>query len=219
MSLHVAANVVEDPMSMWRIYAHNYGRTIRHYDLAVPGDPDVLTADEAWRSRLIHSRLTYQERDQMVERAADAPWVGVPADADLIDADPTTPRGLFAKAADLYWTFTWPERIHGVRVAKIHKVLHVKRPAMYPILDDGLRALYEPFAAAWLESLRHLGELTTSDSPPYWAGFRDDLIRNHEALEHYRNGLAREGDETVRLMAKLTRLRLLDVIAWMVADA
>jgi hypothetical protein len=215
MPLHVAGDVVEDPMAMWRKYARNYGRTIRDYDLADPGSPDVLTAEEAWRSRIIHSRLTYHERDQLVDRAADAPWAGVPADADLADADPATPGGLFARAAALYWMFTWPERIHGVRVAKVHKILHFKRPAMYPILDERLRALYEPFAAAWLEPLSHLGELTTGDSPPYWAVFRDDLIRNHDALETYRNRLAREGDETVRLMAQLTRLRLLDVIAWM----
>jgi hypothetical protein len=218
MSVHVAGDVVEDPMAMWRKYAHNYGRTIRHYDLAVPGDLDVLTAEEAWRSRFIHSRLTYQERDEIVDRATDARWASVPAGADLSDADPTSPGGLFSKAADLYWTFTWPERIRGVRVAKVHKILHLKRPAMYPILDDRLRTLYEPFAAAWLESLSHLGELTSSDSPPYWAAIRDDLIRNHDALENYRNWLAREGDETVRLMAKLTHLRLLDVIAWMLAD-
>jgi Family of unknown function (DUF6308) len=217
MPLHIAGDVVEDPMALWRKYAGNYGRTIHDYDLADPGSPSALTAEEAWRSRIIHSRLTYHERDQLVDRAADAPWAGVPASADLIDADPATPGGLFARAADLYWTFTWPERIHGVRVAKVHKVLHIKRPALYPILDERLRALYEPSAEVWLEPLGHLGELTTGDSPPYWAAFRDDLIRNHDALESYRDRLAREGDETVCLMARLTRLRLLDVLAWMVA--
>ena len=94
MSVHVAGDGVEDPMAMWRGYAHNYGRTIRHYDLAVPGEPDVLAAEEAWRSRFIHSCLTCQERDHMVDRAANALWADVPADADLTDADPTTPDGL-----------------------------------------------------------------------------------------------------------------------------
>jgi hypothetical protein len=69
MSAHVAGDVVKDPMAMWRKYAHDHGRTVRHYDLAVPGNPGVLTAEEAWKSWTIHSRLTYQERDQIVARA------------------------------------------------------------------------------------------------------------------------------------------------------
>jgi hypothetical protein len=68
MSLHVAGIVVADPMSMWRIYADNFGRTIRHYDLASRAGRhrEVLAPDEAWRSRFVHSRMTYQERDEMV---------------------------------------------------------------------------------------------------------------------------------------------------------
>jgi hypothetical protein len=217
MPLHVAGNVVEDPMPMWRYYAENHRTTIRDYDLPGPGSPGELTAEEAWRSRIIGSRLTYAERDQVVDRAADAPWAGVSAGADLADADPATPGGPFAAAASLYWRFTWPERIHGVRAAKVHKILHVKRPALYPILDGSLSALYRPFASDWLKPLSYLGELTTDDSPPYWASFRADLVRNYDELQNYRTQLAREGDQTVCLMAKLTRLRLLDVIAWMVA--
>jgi hypothetical protein len=64
--------------------------------------------------------------------------------------------GLFTKMARLYWHFTWPEQIHGIRVAKTHKVLHPKRPALYPILDAQLKRLYAPQAAAWLNQLvRH----------------------------------------------------------------
>src|ERR1700684_528061 len=107
MRLHVAGDVIEDPMAMWRKYARRSGRTIRDYDLAEPGGPDALTAEQAWRSRIIGSRLTYRERDQLVERAVNAPWASVPADADLADTDPATPGGLFARAAGLYWTFTW----------------------------------------------------------------------------------------------------------------
>jgi hypothetical protein len=66
--------------------------------------------------------------------------------------------------------------------------------------------------------LHYLKGVTTADPPPYWAAFRDDLVANHEALERYRVQLAEDGTETVRLLAKLTRLRLQDIIAWAIAS-
>ena len=43
------------------------------------------------------------------------------------------------------------------------------------------------------------------------------MFRNHDPLEAYRTQLAADDNETVRLIAKLTRLRLQDIIAWMIA--
>ena len=141
----------------------------------------------------------------------------VPIGVDLADADPDIPGGLFASAAGLYWAFTWPDWISGVSVAKVHKILHLKRPGLYPILDDRIKGLYEPSAAIWPERLHYLEGLTAADSPPYWAAFREDLVRNHDPLEAYRSRLTEDDNEIVRLMAKLTRLRLQDIIAWMIA--
>jgi hypothetical protein len=205
-------------MPIWRAYARDYPRTIRDYDLSDPGDPGLLTAAEAWRSRIVNSRLTHAERDELVSRAADAPWASVPADADLADADPAVAGGLFASAAWLYWAFTWPEHMPGVARAKVHKVLHVKRPGLYPILDDHLMRLYKPGVSAWPARLQYLEGVTAADSPPYWAAFRDDLVANHDALESYRAQLAEDNSETVWPLAKLTRLCLQDIIAWAIAS-
>jgi hypothetical protein len=194
-----------------------YGATLHGYDFGLPGDPNRLTADEAYRSRRINSRITRAESEQLAQRALDAAWHEVPEGADLADADPAVASGLFTKMARLYWHFTWPEQIHGIRVAKVHKVLHPKRPALYPLLDAQLKRLYAPQAAAWLNQLEHLEDLTTSDSPPYWAAIRDDLVVAHDSLEHHRIRLAESDDPALRTMAQLTRLRLLDVIAWTVA--
>jgi hypothetical protein len=102
-------------------------------------------------------------------------------------------------------------------VAKVHKVLHPKRPELYPILDERLRKLYGQHARDWLPRLSHLPGLTVADSPPYWAAFRGDLVHNHDALENFRTHLAADDDPAVRSMAKLTRLRLLDIVAWSIA--
>ncbi len=153
----------------------------------------------------------------MVKRAASAPWGCVPVNADLVDADPAEPEGLFADAVRLYWSFTSPQRIKGVAVAKVHKVLHPKRPGLYPILDQRLKRLYRPGAAAWAGRLSHLGAVTLADSPPYWAAFRDDLAANREVLRAYQVRMAEDNDLGVRMMGELTCLRLQDIIAWMIA--
>src|SRR5262249_45824763 len=59
-------------------YARRYVRTIRLYDLPGPGDPAVLEPREAWRSRIIGSRLSHRQHDQLVERTRSAPWNVVP---------------------------------------------------------------------------------------------------------------------------------------------
>ena len=216
-SLRISKQLVGDPLSMWRQYARDHARTIRGYDFGALGDPNVLTEAEAWRSRIINSRLTRSECDQVVRRALSAPWADVPVGADLVDADPSELGGLFAGAAGLYWSFMWPERISGVAVAKVHKILHLKRPGLYPILDKRVKSLYRPCAAAWAGRLSHLGRVTLADSPPYWAAVRDDLLTNCDVLRKCQVQMAGDEDEVVRLVAGLTCLRLQDIITWMVA--
>ena len=77
LPLRVSGHVVSDPMPIWRQYGQDYPRTIRDYDLGDPGDPGVLTEAEAWRSRIINSRLTHREREQVIGRSASAPWASV----------------------------------------------------------------------------------------------------------------------------------------------
>lgn len=198
MGLYIAGSIVDDPRPIWRAYAAKYPRTIREYDMGGRGVSGQLTAGEAWRSRLINSRLTRRECNELVARAAEpgCPWHDVPADADLADADPGIPAGRFGKAAALYWHFTYPERIHGVAVAKVHKVLHLKRPGLYPILDAKVKRLYRNSARPWVTALDHL-HVTIDDSPPYWAAIRHDLLCNRGRLDAYRQQLAKDSDQTV----------------------
>jgi hypothetical protein len=194
MGLCIAGRTVDDPMTIWREYARSRPRTIRDYDLGGRGDPNYLTAREAWRSRIINSRLTRSECDELVARAAEpgCPWRDVREDASLSGADPAAQGGDFDKAARLYWHFTGPDRIQGVRVAKVHKVLHIKRPALYPILDDRVRNLYRESARPWVDQLVRL-QVTIEDSPPYWAAIRQDLVCNEARLDAYRRELAAAG--------------------------
>ena len=130
MALTVAGRVVPDPMEIWQDYARRT-RTLHGYDLAGTGDPAILTASEVERTWIIASRISRKECVRLVNRAAGAPWAFVAVDADLADADPSRRGGLFDQAAALYWHFTTPHEA-GLGPAKIHKVLHVKRPSVYP---------------------------------------------------------------------------------------
>jgi hypothetical protein len=162
--------------------------------------------------------MSRRERDELVRRAAepDCPWDDVKGVADLADADPAVTGGEFDHAADLYWFFTSPERLRGVRVAKLHKVLHVKRPGLYPILDKRVRNLYRDHALEWVGKLARL-RVTIKDSPPYWAAIRDDLVFNGPQLHEYRQAFSASDDEKTMLLAQLTNVRLQDIVAWQVA--
>jgi hypothetical protein len=205
VALTVAGRLVRDPVEIWRGYAIRT-RTLREYDLAGAGDPAVLVAAEVARTRIIASRVTRQEGAWFVRRAADAPW-GVSADADLACADPAGRGGLFDNAAALYWHFTTPHQV-GIGPAKIHKVLHIKRPGLYPVL---VRRLYRAQARRWVNRIPNA---RPGDSMTFWAAIRDDLTDedNRSVLSQHRAEL-REDPQIAR-MADLTSLRLLDIVAW-----
>lgn len=212
MALTVAGREISDPLVIWHDYAART-RTLLSYDLAGTGDPGRLTRDEIWRTRIVSSRISHAECARLLDRAATAPWQGVPVSSDLADADPTRRGGLFDSAAALYWHFIIP-REPGLGRAKIHKMLHVKRPALYPVLDRRIRRLYAAQARAWAS---RLPEARPGDSVTFWAAIREDLVDtgNVAALTQHREEM-RAGGHTARL-AGLPDLRLLDIIAWQTA--
>lgn len=201
-------------MSIWRRYAREHPRTLQKYDLGEPGSPNLIAESEICRTRIIGSRMSDRQGRKLINRAAEAgcPWQNVTESASLADADPALPGGLFDQASDLYWYFL-KTRIPHVRVAKVHKILHIKRPDLYPILDKRLKGIYRKRAKPWVNELRRLN-VSIDDSPPYWAAIRQDLLASDAALTDYRSQLAEESDDVVRQMARLSNLRLLDILAW-----
>ncbi|ANC31957.1 hypothetical protein I598_2420 [Isoptericola dokdonensis DS-3] len=206
----VAGKTIADPFKQLTEYAHRYSGTLTKYDLGGSGDANVLTADEVTRTRIIASRISATESAWFVERGRSAPWSQVAADASLASADPAEPDGLYAAAIALYDHFR-EAAPKGVATAKIHKVLHLKRPALIPILDSRLLAAYGPAAAEAARRHPDLGARRLN-----WVAIREDLIdeSNARALTEVRARLAADEDATVRVMARLTDLRLLDAVAW-----
>ncbi|MCW3472271.1 DUF6308 family protein [Rhodococcus pyridinivorans] len=128
--------------------AHGYPAvTVTRYDLPGPGPAAVITADEIARTHKVRSRISHAQRDWFIRTAVDAPWEAVPTAAQLIDADPNLGGELYDRAEALYDHFRTAAPRH-VGVAKISKVLHLKRPGLFPILDSKVMAFYRHHARA-----------------------------------------------------------------------
>ena len=136
-----------------------------------------------------------------LEASETAPWIRTAA--DLANADPD--RELFAAMTDLYWHFAEGSP-KGVSFAKISKVLHLKQPSLFPILDSHVARAYAP--AGWRRRT--------------WLAVRKDLLaaRTSGALDELRGRIRsyksadKAKQQQVRLMDGLTDLRILDILVW-----
>jgi hypothetical protein len=208
MSITIAGKRVPDPFERLAAYASRYSSTLIRYDLAGQDEPFTLSRDEVRRTRKIASRISDRERDWFVERGQTAPWTQVEADADLGDADPEQEGGLYDRADALYQHFR-SEAPRNVNMAKISKVLHLKRPALVPLLDSHLEREYRSLArqAARRYPARGYSRL-------YWAAIRDDLLLNRDSIAALRSRFAKDDREAVRRLSQLTDLRVLDILTW-----
>jgi hypothetical protein len=212
MSISVAGQTHSLQAALVRLtdYPH---KTPVAFDFPGSGEQGRLTADEVKRTRKVSSRISNAEVAFFVETAVSAPWVD--PRTDLADANPHR-QELFTAMTDLYWHFgkTAPK---GVNFAKISKVLHVKQPHLYPILDSHIRRAYAPSAKALRSEFPELGWRRRT-----WVAVRNDLVgaRSSGALNELRELLrgfessdARE-QQRVRDLDALTDLRLLDILVW-----
>lgn len=203
-SLRVAGVVVDDPLTVLRKYAARYPGTLTRYDGGGAGDPGSLSRDEVLRTKVINSRISFEEANWFVARAGDAPWSNVPADAMLADADPSATGELYDAMEHLYRHFAGRPQVNA---AKISKVLHLKRPALYPILDSRLMRSYGPAARRAAARYPDRGFRRM-----YWAAVRDDVLdeTNVACLTALRTELRAASSP----MAGLSDVRLLDIAAW-----
>ncbi|NYI88770.1 hypothetical protein HNR02_002093 [Amycolatopsis endophytica] len=178
------------------------------YDLPGPGDPYTLSPAEVVRTRVVRSRISTEEMSWFIERALDAPWV--PPESDLRDADPAERSGLYADMTALYRHFM-DARPRGVSHAKVSKVLHVKRPSLFPILDQHVFTAYRVPARLQAQRYPQWGYRSMT-----WAAVREDLLAAtmSGALERLRTAITLHAQERVLRLAGVTDLRLLDMLTW-----
>lgn len=203
----IAGGVVPSPLNVIADYAGKFGGTLRKYDFKRTGGPNALTADEIWDTRIIHSRVSHAETTALEE--ASAGWAGLwevlPVDAHIEDADPAVESGLYDDMLKLYAGVT---EVRGFKMSKASKILHVKRPHLYPILDSRLRALYSEAALVAAEEYPERGFKRM-----YGAAVRNDVVANKDALQSLRGDLA-NADPPLSALADLSDVRLLDILGW-----
>lgn len=211
-TLSVAGNIrgISEAFEVLRRYPR---ATPVAFDLPGPGLPGKLTPQEVQRTRKINSRISNVELAFFVETSKTAPWAH--PGSDLAAAYPDAP-GLFSEMTDLYWHFA-EKAPRGVNVGKISKVLHLKMPNLYPILDSKVANAYRPLAKALRRDYPQLNMRRRT-----WVAARNDLVtaRSTGALEMLRERVRgfeatdENVQEHVRRLDQLTDLRILDILVW-----
>lgn len=203
--LVIAGNrlTIEQALAKFRSYRI---KTVDAYDLKGVGDPNIITLDEAARTRAVSSRLSNQHAAWFVARSQTAPWP-LPQ-ADLADADPSERGGLYDGMNACYLHF-YSDCPRKVDIGKISKVLHIKRPSLFPILDTEVRACYQQAARGAAKNHPERGYKAM-----FWAAIRNDLIANRQtgSLATLRDAFASE--PPLQKYSELSDLRLLDILTW-----
>lgn len=207
MTLTVAGNAVTHNQALAWLRSYP-AATLRYYDGA-PSEPDRVTLEDIGAMALINADLGGDDAAALLSTDALALFEAVPADADLRAADPEDEGGLYDAAVALYDAF---RRHSGIGPAKASKLLHRKRPRLYPILDAQVQRLYDEHAhLAASASRRWQGETRL-----FWAAIRADLIANAAHWADIRRAFEPGKDD--RLIG-LSDLRLLDIVCWRLATS
>jgi hypothetical protein len=203
----IAGRTITGPLKTLTDYSRRYAGTLARYDFADKGDPNILTGDEIWTTRIIHSRFSRAEQSELEKRSTSwrENWAAVAPTACIEAADPAIEDGHYDAMHKLYSLMT---DVHGVGAAKASKVLHFKRPDLYPILDSRLMDLYRDPAVDAAKRYQKRGFKRM-----YWAAIRNDVIANEDALKKLRQDLANE-DAGINKLSDLTDLRILDILSW-----
>jgi hypothetical protein len=190
---------LEEAFQVLAGFARSERGTILYYDLggsARVEPSDGVSLADVGRMTLMNPWMWGSQAAALLNLGSSLPWGSVPRAARLEDADPSVRGGLWDRALRLYRRI---DDLDGFGAAKTSKLLHIKRPHFYPVLDRYVMGEYQ---RAW-----QLGE-----PAPVWEAIRDDLIQNKQPLEEVRGRLAQFDD--LEVVTRLSDVRLLDIIAW-----
>lgn len=192
---------VDDAFVRLRHYAEASPAILRYYDgLPEPdrdggSDPDRITLEDLARTMVIGSDLKANDIPWLLEVEAEKEFAVIPVDARLEDAVPG--GDLFEAAGALDEKFSGHR---GFGQAKKSKLLHLKRPYLFPISDSFIRITYSHAVAG----------------ADFLAAVHHDLVNTANARDFGKleARLAREAATSpARLLANAPRLRLLDILA------
>ncbi len=185
-------------------------QTLQLYDGGPSSGQDSIGPVEIGRLIVIEP-LSQDVAGRVLEAAPRAPLHLVPVDARLADADPE--GELYWRAGELFEHFV---SVNGVGLTIASKLLHLKRPGFFPILDSVVQKVYDqPARKAYQQSERGKKELPHANRL-YWAAMRSDVVSpaNQMALGQIRNALAVAGKRRLLRAAAVSDTRLIDILLW-----
>ena len=199
--------VVDEAIAQLRLYAETNGAVLQYYD-GLPGmtcvggsDPNQVTLEDLARTMVIGADLRAMDIPWLLEVEAEKEFAAIPVDARLEDATPGS--DLFRAAMELDEKFTGHR---GFGHAKKSKLLHLKRPYLYPVTDSFIRMTYG----------------TASAGSEFLTAVHRDLvnpanIRDFKLLQV--RLIAEPPTSAARLLGEVPTLRLLDILASLLGEA
>lgn len=193
----------------------NHRSTIQHCDALAGYWSEISTsAVNSTRSPYLNSRISNGERDWFVTIGRDAPLEILHAYDKFIDADPAIDGGLYDRMLTVYEYF-YLQRPRGISTAKIHKVLYVMFPEIFPILDSRLIKLLKVNAVLAAQELQERRSSPDRGAVNYWEAIRQLLLESQDTISWIRDELLCDEDWFVSEAAEsLTDLRFLDMVLW-----
>lgn len=199
--------VVDEAFAQLRLYAETNPAVLKYYD-GLPGlenvggvDPGKVTLDDLARTMVIGSDLKANDIPWLVEVDAEKEFAAIPVRARLEDAAPGSE--LFEAATALDEKFSGHR---GFGQAKKSKLLHLKRPYLFPISDSFVRMTYrDAVAGADFLAAVHLDLVNAANV--------QEFDRLEARLEHEPTG------SPAQLLSEAPRLRLLDILASLLGEA
>ncbi|GAB2617054.1 hypothetical protein GCM10027269_86840 [Kribbella endophytica] len=199
--------VVDEAIAQLRIYCESNGAVLRYYD-GLPGlttvggsEPDKVTLEDLARTMVIGSDLRALDIPWLLEVDADKEFAAIPVGAKLEDAAPGSE--LFDAAIALDEKFSGHR---GFGQAKKAKLLHLKRPYLFPVSDSFIRMTYSDSSAG----------------AEFLAAVHRDLVhpanvRDFKALQV--RLIAEPATSAAKVLAEAPTLRLLDILASLLGEA
>lgn len=207
-------------------YAYAHGGTLRQYDRAGWIDRasprDRVIAEDLGRMQVFAARVSAPGAVTLLEHDAGRLWQEMPETLDLLarpdeQLDRWLQSDCVTAAHELFEHYPrGPQK--GNRPAWASKLLHLKWPGFYPILDGRIKSAYRVKAELLAQEL----ELTSPRYPAgilaYWAAIRADLTAEgflpalqlavEQATAHVPHA------DASRRLIHLTPVRLADILTW-----
>ena len=206
----------DQALQLLQDYAVEHADTVRIYDLGgnLEGRPgpggaaepvSAVSLADIGRLVVINADLAAADVATLIDVDAATEFTAIPPTARLeqceLDSD------LYQAATALYEKYRLPPG-SNIGPAKRSKLLHLKRPWLVPIADTRVISVYRHRADDWAAKL--------GTPSGHWEAVREDLNAATDDLEWLTATLSDHQQQEVRLLGRLTSLRLLDILAWMI---